>query len=57
MRKNNERIAIRLPLEQREKLDQLVLKGDHKTLSQVIRTALKEFLSINHKGENDFASE
>ena len=44
MKENNERIAIRLPLEQREKIDQLVLKGYHKNLSQVIRKALKEFL-------------
>ena len=47
MRKNNERIAIRLPSEQREKIDQLILKGQYKNLSHLIRTALNDFLAIN----------
>lgn len=44
MKKHNERIAIRLPLEQRKEIDQLVESGKFKNLSQVIREALKQFL-------------
>ena len=44
MRKNNERIAIRLPSEQREKIDQLIIKGEYENLSHAIRTILKELL-------------
>jgi Arc/MetJ-type ribon-helix-helix transcriptional regulator len=51
------RIAVRLPSKQREKIEELISKGKYKNLSEVIRSALKEFLLIDHKGENNSASE
>ena len=47
MKKQNERIAIRLPSEQREKIEELIHKGHYRNLSHAIRTALREFLMIN----------
>ncbi len=38
------RTAFRLPKEQREKIDELVTEGKYKSLSQVVRAALNEFL-------------
>jgi len=40
-----ERIAIRLSIEQRQQIEKLVETGKFKHLSEVIRAALKEFLS------------
>ena len=45
MKKNDERIAIRLPSEQREMLEQLIHENRFKNLSDLIRIALTEFLS------------
>lgn len=38
------KIAIRLPHEQRDIIDGLIREGKFKSISQVIREALKEFL-------------
>ena len=46
-RQHKERIALRLPSKQRQQIDELVESGKFKNLSEVIRTALKEFLSLN----------
>jgi len=39
------KIAVRLPLKQRQQIDKLVEDGKFKNFSHVIRAALKEFLS------------
>jgi Arc/MetJ-type ribon-helix-helix transcriptional regulator len=57
MSKNDERIAVRLPSEQREMIEQLIHKGQFKNLSHAIRTALKEFLSTIFQGSDCCASE
>ena len=44
MAKQNSRTALRLPSNQREKIDELVAQGKFKSLSQVVRLALTEFL-------------
>lgn len=41
--KHNNRIALRLPNEYREKIDELVKKGKFKNISHVVRSALDEF--------------
>lgn len=38
------RIALRISIEDRQKLDQLIQEGKIKSISQAIRVALKEFL-------------
>ena len=38
------RIAIRLPSEQRQKIDALVSEGKFQNLSHLVREALKQFL-------------
>lgn len=38
------RIALRLPTEEKQQIEQLVQKGKFRNLSEAIRTALKEFL-------------
>ena len=43
MKKYNVRLALRLSLEQREKIETLISKGAYKNLSQVIRAALDDF--------------
>lgn len=45
MEKQNSRTALRLPNEQRQEIERLVQKGKFKNKSQVIREALKEFLT------------
>ena len=45
MQEQDSRIAIRLPSKERQQIDALVESGKYKNLSQVIRAALKEFLS------------
>jgi Arc/MetJ-type ribon-helix-helix transcriptional regulator len=47
MKKQDERIAIRLPSEQRQIIEQLIHKGKFKNLSDLIRTALAQFLQRN----------
>lgn len=37
-------IGFRLPNEERDLIDDLIRKGKYKSISQVIRVALKEFL-------------
>jgi Arc/MetJ-type ribon-helix-helix transcriptional regulator len=44
MKKHDVRIVLRLPATDRQKAEQLVKEGKFKSLSQVIRTALKQFL-------------
>ena len=46
------RIAIRLPSKQRQQIDKLVESGKFKNLSEVIRSALKKFLSENERRDN-----
>jgi len=44
MAKQDSRTALRLPSEQRQRIDDLINQGKFKNLSQVVRTALEEFL-------------
>ena len=44
MKKHNSRTALRLPNEQRLKIEQLIREGKGKNISEVTRLALKEFL-------------
>lgn len=44
MQEHNSRIAIRLPMKERKRIDKLVEAGQFKNLSQVIRAALTHFL-------------
>lgn len=44
MRKQNSRIALRLPSIQREQIENAVKDGKAKNISQLIRKALSEFL-------------
>jgi Arc/MetJ-type ribon-helix-helix transcriptional regulator len=39
------RIAFRLSTEERQKIDELIDEGKYRNISQVLRQALKEFLS------------
>jgi Arc/MetJ-type ribon-helix-helix transcriptional regulator len=50
------RVAVRLPSKQRQQIDSLVEAGKNKNISEVIRSALKEFLSGKEKGGNKSAS-
>ena len=50
MQHYNEFIALRLPSEQREKIESLIQQGKFKNISQVIRTALKQFLQKTGRG-------
>ena len=47
MQKQDSRIALRLPSEEREAIDKLVESGKYRSLSQVIREALQKFLQEN----------
>jgi Arc/MetJ-type ribon-helix-helix transcriptional regulator len=47
MRKQNSRTALRFSREQRQKIEQLIHEGNFKSISQVIRAALDEFLKKN----------
>ncbi|MEM3459208.1 MAG: ribbon-helix-helix domain-containing protein [Candidatus Bathyarchaeia archaeon] len=42
--KHDERIALRLPSEFREKIQELIRQGKFKNLSDVVRAALEQFL-------------
>jgi hypothetical protein len=42
------RIALRLPTEEKQRLEELIEKGKFRNLSQVIRIALNEFLKKNN---------
>ena len=44
MRNQDRRIALRLPSEERARIQQLINEGKYENLSQVIRVALKDFL-------------
>jgi Arc/MetJ-type ribon-helix-helix transcriptional regulator len=44
-KKHDKRIALRLPSEQCEKINQLIDDRKFKNLSQLIKAALQEFLS------------
>ena len=50
MENHDERIALRLPQDQRQKINKLVEAGKFKNLSFVIREALKEFLEKEEIG-------
>jgi len=45
MTKKDSRTALRLPSEQRQKIDQLIQERKFKNISQVIREAIDLFLS------------
>ena len=45
MKQYNRRIALRLGTLEREKIDELIRQRKFKNLSQVIRTAIAEFLN------------
>jgi Arc/MetJ-type ribon-helix-helix transcriptional regulator len=57
MTKYSKRIAIRIQSEHRELIEQLIQKEQFKSLSHVMRTALREFLSMNCKRSDCCASE
>jgi hypothetical protein len=42
--KQDSRTALRLPSQMRKKIDPLIAEGKFKTLSQVMREALREYL-------------
>jgi Arc/MetJ-type ribon-helix-helix transcriptional regulator len=44
LKQYNRRIALRLEALEREKIEQLIQQRKFKSVSQVIRTAIKEFL-------------
>ncbi len=44
MKKQDSRTALRLPATQREKMDALVEEGKYRNLSEVVRSALDQFL-------------
>lgn len=44
LKEQGSRTALRLPHDQREEIEQLIKKGKFKSLSQVIREALNQFL-------------
>jgi len=39
------RIALRLPIEEKQRVEQLIQKGKFKNFSEAVRVALKELLS------------
>jgi len=39
-----ERVSIRLSFEERQKIEDLIINKDYKTISEIIRIAIKEFL-------------
>jgi len=45
MQEHDSRIALRLPSKERQQIEQLIREGKFRNISQVIRAALKEFLS------------
>jgi len=44
-KEHDSRIAIRLPSNERSKVEQLIHEGKFKNISQVVRVALSEFLT------------
>jgi Arc/MetJ-type ribon-helix-helix transcriptional regulator len=49
MAKQDSRTALRLPNEQRLKIEQLIREGKFKNISAVVRAALKQFLNIGEE--------
>jgi Arc/MetJ-type ribon-helix-helix transcriptional regulator len=49
MKEFDERIALRLTGELREKATELINRGKYKNLSEVVRASLQQFLKQNHK--------
>jgi Arc/MetJ-type ribon-helix-helix transcriptional regulator len=45
MAKQDSRTALRLPTDQRQKIEELIRAGKFQNLSEVVRAALQEFLS------------
>jgi Arc/MetJ-type ribon-helix-helix transcriptional regulator len=56
MKKQDSRTALRLPSEQRQKIDQLIQERKFKNLSQAIREAITLFLSNEGQALQDFLS-
>jgi Arc/MetJ-type ribon-helix-helix transcriptional regulator len=54
MKKQDSRTALRLPSEQRQKIDQLIQERKFKNLSQAIREAINLFLSNEGQALQDF---
>lgn len=54
MKHHEERIAVRLPSEQRQQINELIESGKFKNLSEVIRAAITDFCKL--KGGIDYAS-
>jgi len=44
MKEHDSLIGIRLASEKKSRIEQLIAEGKFKSISQVVRTALKEFL-------------
>jgi len=44
MKEHDSRTALRLPAKERQQIELLIQEGKFKNISQVIRTALKQFL-------------
>jgi Arc/MetJ-type ribon-helix-helix transcriptional regulator len=53
MREQNARTALRLSSQQRERIERLIREGQFKSISQVIRAALEEFLSTQGDRSHD----
>ena len=51
MKKNNQRMAFRLPFKLKQQIDELIDSGKFKNQSEVIRKALEEFLQ---KGDRSY---
>ena len=51
MKKFDKRIAIRIPSEQRAKINNLIKNGHYENLSQFLRTAIQEFLTQAERRE------
>ena len=47
MQEHDKRIALRLPSEDRTKIEELINEGKFKNISQVIRAALKKFFEVS----------
>ena len=55
-KKHEERIAVRLSFKQRQEIENVVKDGKYKSISEVIRSALENFLHLNDNGGNKSAS-
>jgi len=47
MKEHAERIALRLPAEQRQQCEQMIQKGKATNLSELMRRALQEYLKTH----------